>query len=70
MVHAKQYLRVNDKLQKVPQGTQIALTEKQAEGLGDRVKKIGQENKTVDLTTGSKKPAEGTKPAETTGKAK
>lgn len=51
VIHPKQFLAVGGKLQHVKAGTQLALSEKQAEALEakGRVRKLG-DKKAVDLT--------------------
>ncbi len=49
MVHPRQYMRVNGKLQRVDKGTEIALSEEQAAKFGKKVMKLGQK-KAVDVT--------------------
>ena len=51
VAHKKLYLAVEGKLQHIPQGTEIVLTERIAAGLGKKVSKLG-EQKPVDLTKG------------------
>lgn len=46
--HPKLYMRVNDKIQAVPVGTELSLTQAQADGFGDKVAKPGTEGTLVD----------------------
>ena len=51
VVHPKLHMRVNDKMQRVPVGTPLVLSEAQATAFGDKVKPL-KGKKTVDLTQG------------------
>ena len=54
--HPRTYLAVDGKLQHVPKGTPLTLTDDQAKGLGKRVVPAGQEQ-AVDLTNSSEEAA-------------
>ena len=54
VVHPKLQMSVGGKLQRIPVGTPLVLTEAQVQSLGAKVKPIG-EKETIDLT-GGKKP--------------
>lgn len=48
VVHKRLYMAVQGKMEHIPEGRQLTLTEKQAKGLGRRVKAFGGD--TTDLT--------------------
>ena len=52
VVHKKLYLAVGGKLQQVKVGTQLTLSEEQANRLGKKVMSI-KESKTIDMTKDS-----------------
>lgn len=55
VVHPKLYMAVEGKLQHVPEGTPLILSEDQATSLGGKVKKLG-EKKAIDFTGSDDKP--------------
>jgi len=48
VVHGRLYLAVKGKLEHIKKGTQLTLTEKQAEGLGKRARSL-KDDATLDL---------------------